>query len=72
MPEQDLHAAEANHAEEVLEMVLPTNHESTEVLNQANNRRLANVRDSSAGDDRAAQGAAPALAACRHEGFSGI
>jgi hypothetical protein len=32
MPEQDLHAAEADHAEEVLDMALPADHEPTKMM----------------------------------------
>jgi hypothetical protein len=32
MPEQDLHATEANHAEEVLDVVLPANHEPPKLM----------------------------------------
>ena len=32
MPEEDLHATEANHAEEVLDVVLPADHQPTKVM----------------------------------------
>src|SRR5256712_11345658 len=32
MPEQDLHATETNHAEEVLDVVLPANHEPPKMM----------------------------------------
>jgi hypothetical protein len=32
MPEEDLHATEANHAEEALDVVLPANHQPTKVM----------------------------------------
>jgi hypothetical protein len=32
MPEQDLHATEMQHAEEVLDVVLPADYQSTKVM----------------------------------------
>jgi hypothetical protein len=32
VPEQDLYATEAHHAQEVIDVVLPANHQPTEVM----------------------------------------
>ena len=70
MPEQDLHATKADHAEEVLDVVFPADHQPTKVMQPG--KQLFDSASSVATQCTTILGRRPALSAMRCDHFDAV